>query len=274
MATPVASFSVRANLLVVSFMDTSTNTPTSWSWEFGDSQTSTSQNPSHTYSAPGTYVVKLTATNADGSSSLQREIIARVDVGLPVSLRELVKAKARNSTYTEELLDVLIAQWQLFIGPLVTPAVGGADILNEGSYSPLANVLIGDLVAYDLIFTTMMGAMVGSSAQSTSTQTTTVTAGGGLKALETGPAKAEWYDASEKLVNFFKTASSGAFQAGSSPLDILQKEICTIAASLGVQLPMCPVIKSPVIIPRMARTAATTNSNQVNSALYLMEQYF
>ncbi|MDQ1355146.1 MAG: vibriolysin, partial [Acidobacteriota bacterium] len=55
--------------LTVAFTDTSTNTPTSWSWNFGDGGTSTVKNPSHQYTAQGTYTVTLTATNAYGSDS-------------------------------------------------------------------------------------------------------------------------------------------------------------------------------------------------------------
>jgi PKD repeat protein len=70
---PVASFTatVTNGNLAVSFTDTSTNHPTSWQWNFGDtssaSNTSTAENPEHTFSAPGTYTVTLTATNAVGS---------------------------------------------------------------------------------------------------------------------------------------------------------------------------------------------------------------
>ena len=52
--------------LNVDFTDASTGA-TSWSWTFGDGGTSTAQNPSHTYTAAGTYTVALTATNAVGS---------------------------------------------------------------------------------------------------------------------------------------------------------------------------------------------------------------
>lgn len=38
----------------------------SWAWDFGDGNTSTEQNPSHTYAEPGTYQVCLTITDADG----------------------------------------------------------------------------------------------------------------------------------------------------------------------------------------------------------------
>ena len=53
----------------ITFTDTSTNTPTGWAWDFGDGGTSTSQNPSHNYTVPGTYTVELVATNAAGSDT-------------------------------------------------------------------------------------------------------------------------------------------------------------------------------------------------------------
>jgi len=66
---PVANFSGNPTSgtapLNVAFTDQSTNSPTSWSWNFGDSSTSTAQNPSHSYAA-GTYTVSLRATNAYG----------------------------------------------------------------------------------------------------------------------------------------------------------------------------------------------------------------
>ncbi|WP_095643322.1 PKD domain-containing protein [Methanosarcina spelaei] len=70
---PIASFTANQTVgtapLTVKFTDTSTNSPTSWKWSFGDGQTSTVQNPEHTFSGEGTYRVTLTATNGDGSSA-------------------------------------------------------------------------------------------------------------------------------------------------------------------------------------------------------------
>ncbi|MDO8367243.1 MAG: PKD domain-containing protein [Saprospiraceae bacterium] len=37
-----------------------------WEWDFGDGNTSSEQNPTHTYSEPGTYLVCLTITDEDG----------------------------------------------------------------------------------------------------------------------------------------------------------------------------------------------------------------
>lgn len=51
----------------VVFLDESKGEPTSWDWDFGDGATSTQRDPEHTYSEPGSYTVKLTATNDAGS---------------------------------------------------------------------------------------------------------------------------------------------------------------------------------------------------------------
>lgn len=47
----------------VSFNDNSTINPTTWAWDFGDGNTATTQNPTHTYITAGTYTVSLTASN-------------------------------------------------------------------------------------------------------------------------------------------------------------------------------------------------------------------
>jgi len=61
-----ADFTYAANLLNVTFTDTSTannTTITGWNWNFGDGSTSTLQNPTHTYAAAGTYNVSLTVSD-------------------------------------------------------------------------------------------------------------------------------------------------------------------------------------------------------------------
>jgi PKD repeat protein len=55
--------------LTVSFVDQSGSSPTAWLWDFGDGSTSTLQNPTHIYTSPGTYSVRLTATTAVGTAS-------------------------------------------------------------------------------------------------------------------------------------------------------------------------------------------------------------
>jgi PKD repeat protein len=50
----------------VAFSDASTFFPTSWNWDFGDGNTSTEQNPVHTYAEPGIYDVQLEVCNENG----------------------------------------------------------------------------------------------------------------------------------------------------------------------------------------------------------------
>jgi PKD repeat protein len=58
----------------VAFRDHSTGTtPLNYVWEFGDGAKSTEQNPTHIYIRKGLYTVKLTVTNAYGSSTEIKE---------------------------------------------------------------------------------------------------------------------------------------------------------------------------------------------------------
>ena len=67
-STPAVSFGTSVSSLDASFSNTSTNA-LSYAWNFGDGNTSTEMNPTHTYAANGTYVVTLTAINACGSTT-------------------------------------------------------------------------------------------------------------------------------------------------------------------------------------------------------------
>ena len=64
----------------VFFTNESTGTePLSYEWDFGDGDTSTETNPQHVYVKPGTYEVRLTATNPWGSDTAT----ARITVSQP-----------------------------------------------------------------------------------------------------------------------------------------------------------------------------------------------
>ncbi|HSM12950.1 MAG TPA: PKD domain-containing protein [Thermoanaerobaculia bacterium] len=66
---PEASFTFQRVDNQVAFTDTSTGNPTIWRWDFGDGNTSTSRNPTHVYSASGSYLVTLTVRNSVGEDS-------------------------------------------------------------------------------------------------------------------------------------------------------------------------------------------------------------
>ncbi len=64
----------------VHFLDISAGIPTGWQWTFtgGSPPSSTSQNPTVTYSNPGLYTVKLRISNSFGSDSLTKTSYIRV----------------------------------------------------------------------------------------------------------------------------------------------------------------------------------------------------
>jgi PKD repeat protein len=66
---PHAEFDVSCTQLVCVFTDRSTDDQgvTAWSWDFDDGTSSTERNPTHAYSAPGTYHVRLTVTDGGGA---------------------------------------------------------------------------------------------------------------------------------------------------------------------------------------------------------------
>ncbi|TAJ45304.1 hypothetical protein CUJ86_00725 [Methanofollis fontis] len=77
---PVADFNMTPTTgfapLAVTFADESTGNINTWAWEFGDGTTSTVQNPpTHTYAAPGTYLVNLTVTGFGGSDTTQQTLV-------------------------------------------------------------------------------------------------------------------------------------------------------------------------------------------------------
>lgn len=72
------TYSSSANGLTYQFTDSSvsqTGAITSWLWEFGDSTTSTLQNPTHTYSTVAPWPVCLTITDTSGCSATYCDLV-------------------------------------------------------------------------------------------------------------------------------------------------------------------------------------------------------
>ena len=86
---PVASFQASPTIglipLTVRFTDTSdpgTTQITSHAWEFGDGQTSTDQNPQHSYTSPGKYTVRLTVTAPERQDTMIKDQYIDVRTGV------------------------------------------------------------------------------------------------------------------------------------------------------------------------------------------------
>jgi len=79
--SPISFFTMDKNFgsspMTVQFSDMSFRDPSSWEWDFDDGETSTLQNPTHTYNMPGTYSVSLTVKNLFGESTTSRRVYVR-----------------------------------------------------------------------------------------------------------------------------------------------------------------------------------------------------
>jgi len=106
-ATPTAG----VNPVTVSFTDASTGTAaTAWSWSFGDGGTSTRQNPTHIYTAPGNHTVSLTVFVGQQSESLTKPdlitvqpapLVVDFDLSPELGLSPLLVSFSDTSTGTE-----------------------------------------------------------------------------------------------------------------------------------------------------------------------------
>ena len=79
---PIAAFGFDVTDFDVTFTDASTDSDgsiVSWSWDLGDGNTSTAQNPTHTYGAFGSYSVSLLVTDDAGSTGAVTQTVTIVD---------------------------------------------------------------------------------------------------------------------------------------------------------------------------------------------------
>lgn len=70
---------------VVQFTDTSSGNPTSWQWDFGDGSRSAVKNPSHSFSAPGSFVVSLVISSSSGARKTSQTLNVLTDASLSAS---------------------------------------------------------------------------------------------------------------------------------------------------------------------------------------------
>jgi PKD repeat protein len=88
--------------MVVTFQNTSIGNVTGWKWDFGDSTTSTAQNPVKVYGSPGTYTVSLTATSSVGNLTQTKQNF--IQAAAPVALPAVANFTATTTSGTTPLV--------------------------------------------------------------------------------------------------------------------------------------------------------------------------
>lgn len=247
MSIPKPEYYSLVNGLVVNFYDLTTNIPTSWLWDFGDSTTSTLQNPTKTYALAGIYNVRLTSTNADGSQDVIKIVfVSTIPTELGIGIDEFVKINLPSTlTLIPTIIPTLKKKWQLMLYEAVSPQILDANIYNEAQWPDIWNLLISYCIIYDILLILSQESLIGSfqlDSSNTSGSTNSNSASGGLKRLVEGPSEAEWFDLSSQLTNMFK-----ANPDGSTSFSMMTAQACAIASKLRVKLPFCPAINVPTL---------------------------
>lgn len=164
-ALPIAAFSSFADdSLNIDFTDLSTGA-TSWYWDFGNTSTSTQQNPSQTYQTTGSYTVTLIITSAGGCTDTAISVVTPTEeVMTPVAIPT---GFTPNGDATNDVLHVLggpfsecdfriYNEWGNLVYSTTDPD-GGWDGTYQGKEQP------GGVYIYTVIGTTIDGNPVNLS---------------------------------------------------------------------------------------------------------------
>ncbi|MCX2742748.1 PKD domain-containing protein [Mangrovivirga sp. M17] len=83
-----ADFSYATSGLDVTFTNNSLNA-TTYQWDFGDGNTSTAENPTHSYAADGTYTVTLTASGNGEEATFTTDIsVVSIPIAFPITFED------------------------------------------------------------------------------------------------------------------------------------------------------------------------------------------
>jgi gliding motility-associated-like protein len=99
---PAVAFTSPGGCVGATITFNNTTTPvagTSWNWNFGNGQTSTAQNPTTTYTTPGTYNVTLIATDASGCTATLTQPVVINPLPIPSFTNNTIACQGGTITF-------------------------------------------------------------------------------------------------------------------------------------------------------------------------------
>ncbi len=213
---------------------------TGWAWDFGDGNSSTAQNPVHTYNTPGTYTVSLTATSSLGCSNTITDtvqIILNDTLVLVAIITDFVPASCFNGADGQATADGLSGTppysflWGALTGNQSTPTATG---LIAGTHSVMVTDSNGCTDSIVVLITEpdsmyfIIDSMTSVSCNGFSDGSLAVSATGG-----TAPYTYQWDVAAGSQTNTLATGLS----AGGYLLTVTDTNGCTFSDTATVTEP-------------------------------------
>jgi len=133
------------DLMNVAFMDASYGNPTQWNWNFGDGNTSTEQNPTHQYAQQGEYIVQLSISGEECSSSIIMDVFVGDSIWPPNDSCMAMFTYETNDNLTLMFQDISLGnptEWQWDFGDGSTSAEQNPTHIyeEEGFYTVLLSI--------------------------------------------------------------------------------------------------------------------------------------
>lgn len=135
-----------------------------------------------------------------------------------------------NLTLTPDYRNQRIMYWRRILQ--VAFEITDANLNVEAAWPILVNVLLAKLVVYDALMLSVSGSFI-QFLGGDYTDTTTI-GGGGVKSVETGPVRVEYFDTAASAKNAFSSSAGDL-----SMFEALKQGLCGLASYLKVKIPMC-----------------------------------
>ena len=129
------------------------------SWEFGDSNGSSSndRSPSYTYETAGFYTVTLRVTKDEETIEQSQLVMVSEDESITTHLSDSIYNLIDNyippelGNITMDQKVTYITKWQLYLGPLVNHEILPDKYQDELAYEGLENQLVMELAAWEYL---------------------------------------------------------------------------------------------------------------------------
>jgi len=160
---PVPNFTVDTQFVCIvdhmfMFNSSASLNTTGWLWNFGDSDTSSLQNPSHTYATAGTYTVSLTAFNSFGcSETLIKTNYISIDIANPIIIPDVdTGCVPLDVTFNYSASNVVSWLWDFGDGDTSSLPIPTHIYNNIGTYDVSLTVTNSNNCTYDTLYSNLI----------------------------------------------------------------------------------------------------------------------